>query len=644
MTIDPRVLYLMQESNSSVVPGFTSRDTLNAYIKLYQNNIYVKGAAMSATSDWLNVKDFGAIGNGIANDTAAFQNAINAAMSTANPFPAGNANKTLYVPAGHYKINSTLSLASRINMIGDGQGSSIIEYTPTTGFLIQATADINYSSFEKMKWIGPGRGTGNSASGFSGYTGGANVLISFNKMWVEEFPKDGFYISDSFNCSWKDCRIRNNGTVGTIAGGNALECTDSFGGGIRYHLITFTGAASTGNNISNCYITGNGRGIYVEGNERVLSHTFEDDKFEYNYIGIDIDGRGSSIGKSRSILLTASTYFEGNIYAGAQIGEGEVHSPYRNGTTAGTGTSGGWSESGTDGVNFSGRYLESVESRFQIGNNLLGDDSIAFKIDKGTSTNNVTVARFAQQGALQFGYAGLTSTSVVTINAGAGAPNGSVTANSGSLYLRNNGTELSNTLYVKVDGDGTNTGWYLLGPVYGTTAARPTSVAAIKGQRYYDTDTTRSVVSNGSGVWREYNGLTLVTGTMANIPSHLQGASYYATNINHLLTSNGSKWISTMPPTTVVTATAGGTTTSANRGARYINTNTSTIATHTVVLPSSTNAVIGDRVEFTTAGEITSLTVSAGSATVRGAPSTLAANTSFEFVYDDASTTWYRVN
>lgn len=630
-------------NNAVVQNDYATQNDLSSYIGSYENVLFYRRVSMLLDIDhaWVSVRDYGAIGDGVANDTIAFQDAINATVSGANSYPEGNANRTLYVPAGQYNISSSLLLTSRINMIGDGQGSSIIKYTSLTGSLFQATADISFSSFEKMRWIGPGSGTGNSACGFSGFTNGANVLISFTKLLVEEFPQDGFYMPDTFNCSWKDCRIRNNGTVGTLAGGNAELCSDSYGGGIRYAIITFVGAASTGNNISNCYITGNGRGVYVEGNERVLSHTFEDDKFEENYIGIDVDGRDSGIGISRSVLLTASTYFEANIYAGALIGEGEAHSPYRNGTAAGTGSPGSWSESGTDGIVFSGRYLESYESRFALGNNTLGTDSIAFKVDKGTSTNNVTYARFAQRGALAFGYAGITSTLETTINSGSGTPEGGVTANTGSLYLRNNGSEMGATLYVKADGDATNTGWYALGPVYGSTVGRPASVAANKGQLYYDTDILRTVVSNGAGSYREYNGLTSVTGTYASIPTHIAGASYYASNLNHILTSNGSKWISMGAPTAVFSATSGATTSVAARGSKLINTNTSTVAAYTVVLPSGTNAVVGDRVEFVTAGSITSLTVSAGAATVRNAPTTLTANSSFTYIYDDGTTTWY---
>src|SRR5262245_52866225 len=50
----------------------------------------------------VNVKDFGAVGNGVADDTAAIQAAID--------FAANNKRSTIYMPSGDYKITSSLYL------------------------------------------------------------------------------------------------------------------------------------------------------------------------------------------------------------------------------------------------------------------------------------------------------------------------------------------------------------------------------------------------------------------------------------------------------------------------------------------------------------------------------------------------------
>ena len=53
-----------------------------------------------------NVKDFGAVGDGLADDTLAIQNAINAAVGT------------VYFPSGTYYITATVNLISNIKIVG----------------------------------------------------------------------------------------------------------------------------------------------------------------------------------------------------------------------------------------------------------------------------------------------------------------------------------------------------------------------------------------------------------------------------------------------------------------------------------------------------------------------------------------------
>jgi hypothetical protein len=65
----------------------------------------------------ISVKDFGAVGNGVANDTAAFAAAL---LSMTG-------GGTLHVPAGTYRITSGLTVSYGIVIAGDGPGATIIE-------------------------------------------------------------------------------------------------------------------------------------------------------------------------------------------------------------------------------------------------------------------------------------------------------------------------------------------------------------------------------------------------------------------------------------------------------------------------------------------------------------------------------------
>ncbi len=67
---------------------------------------------LSDCSDIVSVKDFGAVGNGIVNDTAAIQAAIN--------YVSAVSGGMIYIPAGSYRITDTLRVADhRVTLMGD---------------------------------------------------------------------------------------------------------------------------------------------------------------------------------------------------------------------------------------------------------------------------------------------------------------------------------------------------------------------------------------------------------------------------------------------------------------------------------------------------------------------------------------------
>ena len=55
-------------------------------------------------SDYISVKDFGAVGDGTTDDTTAIQNAINSLSSTGG---------SVYFPTGQYLISTTLTVSTQ---------------------------------------------------------------------------------------------------------------------------------------------------------------------------------------------------------------------------------------------------------------------------------------------------------------------------------------------------------------------------------------------------------------------------------------------------------------------------------------------------------------------------------------------------
>jgi hypothetical protein len=89
----------------------------------------------------VSVKDFGAVGDGTTDDTAAIQAAIN---SLAN-WPSDNVYKAVFFPPGTYKVAGTLSIplsATYSAFFGSGNNSSRIVFENSTGVTLNAQSTV----------------------------------------------------------------------------------------------------------------------------------------------------------------------------------------------------------------------------------------------------------------------------------------------------------------------------------------------------------------------------------------------------------------------------------------------------------------------------------------------------------------------
>ena len=98
--------------------------------------------------DAVSVKDFGAVGNGVANDTTAVQAALTA-----------GAGKSVYFPAGSYAVNAALSVSADTVVFAESGEATVT----------QSTAGVNAFTFagdgitiEGLKIVGPNSGLGSA--------------------------------------------------------------------------------------------------------------------------------------------------------------------------------------------------------------------------------------------------------------------------------------------------------------------------------------------------------------------------------------------------------------------------------------------------------------------------------------------------
>lgn len=194
----------------------------------------------------LSVKDaaYGAIGDGVTDDTVAIQAAITAAQA---------ANCELFFPAGNYRITASLSITNRVRLRGAGRAASLITWVNNTltavtvatsnyvefiglGFLCQAAAPTNGGAISLT-------GSGGAENTFSvirdcQFSGGFNQIDTIQAYaWVIDSCRFtgavnfGVRVRNTLNPDFGDSTITN--CVFYVMGANCTLIEQASSGGLR---------------------------------------------------------------------------------------------------------------------------------------------------------------------------------------------------------------------------------------------------------------------------------------------------------------------------------------------------------------------------------------------------------------------------
>ena len=194
------------------------------------NEVYSQLAHKPNKEDlFINVKDFGAKGDGVNDDTESIKNAIS---SIGGDYAKGG---TVYIPKGKYKITDTIFISSNVNIIGDGN----------TSYFSNVNSDIGtYLLFECSDLEKP-------CISFIFEKNGDNKNYNYT---VNGDDLDNGVVRQSTSSSLKNLTIisTNNHNLGVAFSGSPLSCIEDIS--IKGFLGGIIVSGNWGSHINRCFI------------------------------------------------------------------------------------------------------------------------------------------------------------------------------------------------------------------------------------------------------------------------------------------------------------------------------------------------------------------------------------------------------
>ena len=184
--------------------------------------------------DFVNVRDFGATGDGVTDDTESIRRAIEQIYKETENLNDTRTRRTIYIPAGTYLTSNVISIPTNTSLQGDGPSSSTIKLQ--YGNL--SVANVSDSAFQSGATIGSG-------------SAGLPDQIDINGMTFQNISADVQYPLLNID-SASNVRITNTAFQSNVAAGtyypNVIE-------------ILSTTASSQNISLDKVIILGGGNGI-----------------------------------------------------------------------------------------------------------------------------------------------------------------------------------------------------------------------------------------------------------------------------------------------------------------------------------------------------------------------------------------------
>lgn len=416
-SIDERRLFIGNGTLEEGAPVIGNTEILTEFsdILSFQTTYTYKGEAAGYTvqtgptvstpisqslQSWLDqfatIKDFGAVGDGITDDTEAINRALFQLFCVeANP----QIRRSLFFPAGVYRVTETILIPPYATLWGEGAEGSVIRLDnsaddSTLNAYVARTAD-------SLQQYGVNIGT-NGAT--------APEFITITNMGFENLDSttDVFLVEDATNCSFQNVSF-----IGPLGQANLITAGPDTAG------VRFASTASLVCNqivFNSCKFSGTTFGVNTD--QQIKGTTFCNSQFDTLYQGILL-GTGTPVDGGPTGVRIVSNTFD-NIY-----GEGIIF--------------------GSVSLNASGHNIF-----YDVGNHFAGISNPATTIIDIQSNNNVSISDlFARTDAFATTYARISlnsTTSIATTNSKQLAL-GQYVIESGTAATLNNNTGSATTIF-----------------------------------------------------------------------------------------------------------------------------------------------------------------------------------------------------
>lgn len=402
-SVDQRRLYIGNGTLGEGAPSIGNTEILTQYtdivnvIKSYyfigdESNYTSEGAVLRTLQHKLDervtVKDFGAVGDGIADDTTAIQAAI------LQIYPrAQNSNvrvrRVLYFPAGTYLISSELAIPSYVKLVGEGVDSTFITQTGSVRSI--------FTFSDSNREVSPNLGDSSALFPQS---------ISISEMTLyNTTDNDVVYLDSSSLVKFSGVKFVGSQTSPTTAGTSTA-------------LVRMISVDATTSSISfdNCIFNNASYALVL--NDDVYSVSVSNCVFDNIYLAIKASG---SVVSPRNIKVTGCAFANIANYAISSLNSSNIISAFNNYISVGNGLSTSPVSSViyyTNANNYSfGDYFARSDSDAKIWPRINADISVAPSSKVTNSIGSLTASTGMVDTILSNVTLSNTSCSIYSVNA-----------------------------------------------------------------------------------------------------------------------------------------------------------------------------------------------------------------------------------